>query len=213
MKNTVSAVEWRDVTAATDGAGVLVAGCGGVPLSCAAWRLAQVVSANSFSSSRCASVSVSRAVGAASARCTAARPAAQRQRHGAHAVAGRQVMPPIPAGALPAGPQPPVFGRQRQHGRRMPRQPSPPGATPGSRAGLTVIVKDSLGRRAPDTGAIDRRNGFATGFSVRRRQRPAPGRVCSAQLLLAPWGTLARHGSRGSASLCRGRGRAKVRPL
>ena len=55
--------------------------------------------------------------------------------------AGRRVMPPIPAGALPAAPQPPVFGRPRQHGRRMPRQPRPPGATPGSpgsRAGLTI---------------------------------------------------------------------------
>ena len=63
-------------------------------------------------------------------------------------------MPPIPAGALPAAPQPPVFGRQRQPGRRMPRQPRPPGATPGSpgsRAGLTVMVKDSEGKEDTHT--------------------------------------------------------------
>ena len=72
--------------------------------------------------------------------------AAQRPRHGPQAFAGRetppylavprrpiqrragrQVMPSIPAGALPAGPQAPVFGRQRQPGRRMPRQPHPAG--------------------------------------------------------------------------------------
>ena len=40
--------------------------------------------------------------------------------------AGRQVMPSIPAGALHAPLQPPVIGRQRQAGRRMPRQPSRP---------------------------------------------------------------------------------------
>ena len=64
---------------------------------------------------------------------------------------------PIPAGALPAAPQPPVFGRQRQHGRRMPRQPRPPGATPGSpgsRAGPTIIVKDYLVVIAPSETSI-----------------------------------------------------------
>ena len=42
-----------------------------------------------------------------------------------------------------------AIGRQRQPGRRMPRQPRPPGATPaspGSRASLTIMVNDSLAR-------------------------------------------------------------------
>ena len=68
-------------------------------------------------------------------------------------------MPPIPAAALPAAPKPPVFGRQRPAGRRMPRQPRPPSATPdspGSRAGLTIIVKDSSARIDPAGTAVGR---------------------------------------------------------
>ena len=44
-----------------------------------------------------------------------------------------------------------AIGRQRQPGRRIPRQPRPPGATPaspGSRASLTIMVKDSLAQIA-----------------------------------------------------------------
>ena len=73
-------------------------------------------------------------------------------------------MPSIPAGALPAGPQPPVFGRQRQPGRRMPRQSRPPGATPGSpgsRAGHTIMVKYSLAVIAPAETAIGPPNATA----------------------------------------------------
>ena len=74
-------------------------------------------------------------------------------------------MPSIPAGALPAGPQAPVLGRQRElerrrprrwniqprafhlHGRRMPRQPRAPVATPGNPGSRT-------GPRASRAGCI-----------------------------------------------------------
>ena len=57
--------------------------------------------------------------------------------------------PRVQPARFPPGPQPPVFGRQRQHGRRMPRQPRPPDATPGSpgsRAGHTIMVQGFRGR-------------------------------------------------------------------
>ena len=52
----------------------------------------------------------------------------------------------------------PSSGRQRQPGRRMPRQPGPPPTTPhspGSRTSLTIMVKDSLAMIAP-SGDRDR---------------------------------------------------------
>ena len=52
-----------------------------------------------------------------------------------------------------------AIGRQRQPGRRMPRQPRPPGAkpaNPGSRASLTIMGKYSLAVIAPAETAIGR---------------------------------------------------------
>ena len=117
--------------------------------------------------------------------------AAQRPRHGPQAFAGRetppylavprrpiqrragrQVMPSIPAGALPAGPQAPVFGRQRQPGRRMPRQPHPAGErTARVLAGYRRTSADRGRGRASPFSAADLAAVLATCHRPRRRGR------------------------------------------
>ena len=81
-------------------------------------------------------------------------------------------MPPIPAGALPAAPQPPVFGRQRQHGRRMPRQPHPAGErTARVLAGYRRTSADRGRGRASPFSAADLAAVLATCHRPRRRGR------------------------------------------
>ena len=62
----------------------------------------------------------------------------------------------IPAGALHAPPQPPVIGRQRQAGRRMPRQPSRPyhygegfACRDMADGALVIVIEGMRGGRAP----------------------------------------------------------------
>ena len=117
--------------------------------------------------------------------------AAQRPRHGPQAFAGRetppylavprrpiqrragrQIMPSILAGALPAGPQAPVFGRQRQPGRRMPRQPHPAGErTARVLAGYRRTSADRGRGRASPFSAADLAAVLATCHRPRRRGR------------------------------------------